>query len=126
MAMSNARMFTLARRYKALDVDAKEIAKQRGTLKDKITAEMQRRTAKKVESDDGVTVTLTQSTSVIYHEDEIESDLTPAQWRRVTTRKLDFGKLTEMLQNGDLPADFLSERSHIQHNAAYPTITIKE
>lgn len=124
MAMSNARLFILARRVKRFQAEAAEWTTDAEKARRKVTDEMIRRRVRTITSDDGIKVTLTQGTTIIVNDAGILRDLTPAQRKKVTKVTLDRSKLSQEIQAGRIDADVLERHSSVRKNAAYPTITL--
>lgn len=89
---------------------------------DKINAavikEMERRGTTALENDDW-RISYVEAEKVEYDLDALAERVTPAQLKRMTTRVLDLGKLSGMIQSGALGADVVAEASTIKKNKPY-------
>lgn len=123
--MRDERLEQLARDYKKLQTEIKDLESEADGIKRKLVAEMERRKSKGVEFQAGVRITLVKPEEVYYDPDRLREAIGARVWQRVTNRVIDKDKLAAAVQEGKVDIHDVDNASLTRNKAAYPLVTIK-
>jgi hypothetical protein len=121
--MTDARLFRLAKRYKAAKQAQSDGEKDAKTLADKIIPELTRRKVKALESDD-VRINKVAGENTQYDIEVMEEVLSPAMFKRCTKRVVDTEALVEQITSGKIKTKDLQKFSKTVAKSPYIIVTL--
>jgi hypothetical protein len=124
MAMSDSRLYQIARRKDEAAQREKDGKREKDDLNAKLVGELQRRRTKSMERP-GVKVTLVEPEETKYDWDVLASLLTPRILRSIQVEAVDKEKLAEAVQAGRIDTALLAQATTVTQKSAYVNVSIR-
>lgn len=125
MAMSDAKLFKLARKQKEAKLAEAAAKADAQTYSDQIIPELTRRGIKALEAE-GIRVNKVQTDETVYDLDNMEQHLTPKMFKKLTKRVPDAAAIKAALDEGTLKPKVLAKFATTSPKAPYIVVTFKD
>lgn len=123
MALTDARLAQLGKRYNELKDEESDIKIKKRKITDKVIAEFDRRNTRLLESG-GVKLTKVAPEEVQYDYDALEEALGAAKAAKLRPRTVDKTALADMIASGKVDPVVVAQCTQVKQKAAYISVVI--